>query len=110
MSVREERRAHLRINPGGLICGARARLRAGREAAVVDVSAAGALIETPVRLLPGTRVSLEILAVPTSLVASGRVIRATVYSVSAEQGVRYRGAVQFDAPLPIDFGAAARGG
>jgi hypothetical protein len=105
-----ERRAHVRMKPEDLTCGARARLRAGREAAVVNVSAAGALIETPDRLLPGTRVRLEIPAPPGSLVAAGRVIRATVFAVSAEQGVRYRGAVNFDAPLPRDFEATARRG
>ena len=38
----------------------RARLRPGRAARVVDVSAGGALIETDWRLLPGLRVELQV--------------------------------------------------
>ena len=58
-ALRHERRATPRISALGSSGMDRARLRPGRMAHVVDLSAGGALIETDWRLLPGTRVELQ---------------------------------------------------
>ena len=78
----------------------RARLRPGRTAHIVDVSAGGALIETDWRLLPGIRVEMQ-LGEPVPLFrVAGRVIRCHVALLDRER-IRYRGALMFDEQLPV---------
>jgi len=76
-----------------------ARVRPGIDASVVDVSAAGALIETRHRLLPGS--SVEICFDPDKRrpAVRGKVVRCTVAQLGADQ-VCYRGAILFDQRLP----------
>ncbi len=76
-----------------------ARVRPGIDASVVDVSAAGALIETSHRLLPGS--SVEICFDPDKRRPSvrGRVVRCAVAQLGPDQ-VCYRGAILFDQRLP----------
>jgi hypothetical protein len=83
--------------------GLHARLTAGRIAIVIDASAGGALIETTVRLAPGARLTLQLPAAGQPVAAPGIVVRASVCEVSAERGIRYRGAVQFDVPVAFNF-------
>lgn len=71
------------------------RLRAGRELTVVDLSNAGALVEGPARLLPGTHVDVHIVTRDGRALVRGRVVRAYVSHVAADV-VRYRGAIAFD--------------
>lgn len=76
-----------------------ARVRPGIDASVVDVSAAGTLIETSHRLLPGT--SVEICFDPDKRLPAvrGKVIRCAVAQLGPDQ-VCYRGAIVFDQRLP----------
>ncbi len=85
----------------------RARLRPGRTAHIIDLSAGGALIETDWRLLPGMRVEMQVgEPVPLFRVA-GRILRCHVALLDRER-IRYRGALMFDEQLP--FGEVATHG
>ena len=67
-----------------------ARLRPGRTARVLDLSAGGALIETDWRLLPGMRVEIQLGNSAAVIRASGRILRCHVALVDRER-VHYRG-------------------
>jgi PilZ domain len=75
------------------------RVRPGYRAHLVDVSAAGALIETSYRLLPGTSVELHLETDAAHTNIRGRVLRSTVVRVRPSS-VCYRGAIAFDRDLP----------
>jgi hypothetical protein len=76
-----------------------ARVRAGDQVEVVDVSIGGALIETPHRLLPGAMVELHLARTDAQTAVRGRVLRSAVARVRPG-GICYRGAVRFDRHLP----------
>jgi hypothetical protein len=76
-----------------------ARVRPGRDASVIDVSAAGALVETTHRLLPGTDVDLHLETSRGRATVRGRVLRCAV-SCLRSASVCYRGAIAFDRHLP----------
>ena len=76
-----------------------ARVRPGREASVVDVSAGGALVETQHRLLPGTAVELHLETPHQRATVRGRVLRCAVARLRSSS-VCYRGAISFDRHLP----------
>lgn len=75
------------------------RIRPGHAAAVIDVSATGALIETNHRLLPGTVVELTVETNQHRARIRGRVVRCAVVQVRAAT-VFYRGGIAFDSHLP----------
>jgi hypothetical protein len=83
---------------------ARARLRPGRTAHVLDLSAGGALIETDWRLLPGTRVELQLGQPAAQVNVAGKILRCHVALVDRER-IRYRGALSFEKRL--SFGEPA---
>ena len=93
-----ERRRSIRRNPSVDEPLSQARLRAGRELSVIDVSHAGALVEGATRLLPGTHVDLHIVTKDGRTLVRSRVVRAYVSYVDAA-AVRYRGALAFDRSL-----------
>ena len=95
-AITQERRGMPRIAPAGDGL-EQVRLRPGRVARVVDLSATGALIETDWRLLPGVRVELQI-GEPALYKVAGRVLRCYVTRLRADQ-IRYRGALAFDQRL-----------
>jgi PilZ domain len=82
----------------------RARLRPGRTAHVVDLSAGGALIETDWRLLPGTRVELQFGQPAAPVKVAGRILRCHVAVLDRER-IRYRGALSFEKRM--SFGESA---
>ena len=85
----------------------RARLRPGRSAHILNLSAGGALIESDCRLLPGTRVDMQVGdPVPLFRVA-GRIVRCHVTLLDRDR-IRYRAALKFEKPLP--FGEVATHG
>jgi hypothetical protein len=78
----------------------RARLRPGRIAVILDLSAGGALIETDWRLLPGIRVDMQLGdPIPLFRVAA-RILRCHVATLDRER-IRYRGALVFEERLPF---------
>jgi hypothetical protein len=76
-----------------------ARVRPGIDAAVVDVSAAGVLLETCHRLLPGTSIEVHFARDARLPLVRGKVVRCVVARVGPDK-VSYRGAVLFDRRLP----------
>jgi hypothetical protein len=76
----------------------RARVRAGREASVLNASTAGILIETLHRLLPGTIIELQLTLADRCASVRGRVLRSMVACLRHGR-VQYRGAIAFETPL-----------
>ncbi len=76
-----------------------ARVRPGRDVALVNVAEGGALVEGATRLLPGSRVVLQLKAGEHALAVAGLVVWCEVASLDRDRGVRYRGALRFDVPL-----------
>jgi hypothetical protein len=75
------------------------KVRPGRDASLVDVSAGGALVETSHRLLPGTSVELQLETSSERATVRGRVVRCAVAGLRSAS-VCYRGAISFDRHLP----------
>jgi hypothetical protein len=94
--VKEDRRLAPRSTHHDIV---NARVRPGRQVAVVDISSGGALIETSHRLLPGTSVELHVEQLERSVTVRGRVLRCAVARVQATS-LSYRGAIAFDRHLP----------
>jgi hypothetical protein len=90
-----ERRRTARRSPDAREPLSRMRLRAGRELTVVDVSASGALVEGPTRLLPGTHVDVHVVTRQGRVLVRSRIVRAYVCGVRAD-AVCYRGALAFE--------------
>src|SRR5262249_19211181 len=76
-----------------------ARVRPGHRARLVDISCAGALVETHCRLLPGTSVELHVETETAQASVRGHVLRCFVVRV-LPSSVSYRGAIRFDRHLP----------
>jgi hemerythrin len=92
--------------PASVVPDLKARLFAGSDVHLVDVSPHGILIETNARLLPGSPISIKFVTADADLVLRGTVVRSSVSRVSGE-GVVYRTAVGFaDEIKPRLFGAA----
>lgn len=97
-TIARERRASSRVPALSMAGMEQARVRPGRTAHVVDLSAGGALIETDWRLLPGMRVEMQ-LGEPASLCrVAGRVLRCHVALLDHER-IRYRCALMFEERL-----------
>jgi len=75
------------------------RIKLGDVATIVDASAAGVLIDTKQRLLPGTCVELLMETARHRCTIRGRVARCEVALVRAAT-VLYRGGIAFDQHLP----------
>lgn len=76
-----------------------ASVRPGHRARVIDVSAAGVLLETSHRLLPGTTVELQVDTGIERASVRGQVLRCAVVRLRPTW-VCYRGAIAFDRHLP----------
>ena len=93
-----ERRAWSRVSTLDHVTMANGRLRPGRTAQIIDLSPGGALIETDWRLLPGTRVELQLGDPVTLHRVKGRILRCHVAMLDRER-IRYRGALIFEEQL-----------
>jgi hypothetical protein len=95
MALTVDRRRFGRRRPHTDDAVARMRLRTGYELAVIDVSNGGALVQGSVRLLPGTRVDVHLIARGGRVLVRSRVMRACVSALRAD-GIEYRSALQFE--------------
>ena len=93
-----DRREHARWRTVGEHGVVLVRIRPGYAATVIDISPAGALIETRRRLLPDTFVEMHVQTRLQRFNVRGRVLRSMVASVRPAC-VWYRGAIQFDSCL-----------
>jgi hypothetical protein len=78
----------------------RARLRAGRELVVANLSSLGMLVEGTTRLLPGTHVDVHVTAAQGRCLVRARVVRSAVLSVSADV-IAYRSALAFSVQIDL---------
>jgi hypothetical protein len=81
----------------------RVRIRPGYDASLLNLSIAGALLETPFRLLPGAGVELQVETTGRRVRIRAHVLRCAVACLRSD-GISYRGAITFDEPpdLPLD--------
>jgi hypothetical protein len=84
------------------------RVRSGHRAALVDVSAGGALVETTSRLLPGARIDLLVEGETRRTTCPGRVLRCAVVRLRPTV-VCYQAAIAFDQALRWFLGDASIG-
>ena len=102
MTRSEERRGEnrrRRIEDHGVVS---TRIAPGYDATLVDVSSTGALVETAMRLLPGTRVEVRLATRQRRVAVRGEVVRC---SVARLQPVIYRGALHFERAIALFDGA-----
>jgi hypothetical protein len=93
-----DRRKHARWHTFGEHSVVLVTIRPGHAATVIDISPAGALIETRRRLLPDTFVEMHVQTRLQRFNARGRVLRSMVASVRPAC-LWYRGAIQFNSCL-----------
>ena len=86
-----DRRREARLAPGGL----RARVRPGHTLAIVDVSAAGALVEAACQLRPGARIEVHLERDEDRRSVRAMVARCCVATIDARDGILYRAALCF---------------
>lgn len=73
-----------------------ARLRAGRDIRLLDLSTGGALIEGAARLLPGASIVLHLIGPDRRHTLRATVHRCHVSALDRVTGIRYRAALVFD--------------
>ena len=86
-----ERRRETRVTPGTL----RARVRTGHTLAIVNVSTAGALVETACQLRPGSRVDVHLERDHHRRLVRAIVDRCWVATIDGRAGILYRAALCF---------------
>lgn len=96
---RRTRRCH-RLDEHGIVA---ARVRPGRQVAVVNVSTGGALVECSHRLLPGANVELWMATRERCAAIRGVVLRCAVTRVGPSSLI-YHGAIGFEVGLPWPVG------
>ena len=99
MTAQSERRQFQRVSFGDAADALAGRIRPGVVVRILDLSRGGGLIESGARLLPGANVDLQLESPDARATIRARVVRCCVGSVSPVRIV-FRGALQFDAPLP----------
>ena len=77
-----------------------ATLRPGCSVQVIDLSPAGAQVETDRQLRPGARVHMRIVTERWTISIAAHVLRCAVWAIHPEEGITYRGALCFDERCP----------
>lgn len=104
----EERRTDARFaHPG--VTSARATLRPGCIATLVNLSAGGALVQSPRPLRPGARIHVQLTTDKRACAITALVLRCAV-SMIDDHGVIYRGALRFDRPCDLFWEIRTRTG
>ena len=94
-----DRRSTPRFTPGETGWSGEAVIRPGTSVRIIDIARTGALIESPVRLYIDARMDLHLRAGDqTRLVASGRVTRCAVASLSP---MRFHAGIAFDSEVDV---------
>lgn len=94
-----DRRSHPRVPTGELSWIREVRLKYGPRVSLIDLSDGGALVQTDVRLRPGSELVIEIVG-PSVHAVPFRVLRSELARIS-DQGVIYQGACEFKRPLNL---------
>jgi hypothetical protein len=74
----------------------RATLRPGCLVRVLDVSASGALVQADRPLRPGARLHFQLVIGQREFGLIARVVRCAVWMLDSHEGIRYRGALEFE--------------
>jgi hypothetical protein len=90
-----EKRCNPRREPGAGEPLGRLRLRIGPDLDVLNISDSGALVESGVRLAPGSRLDVHVTTGRGRVLVRCRVIRSFAAVVRADS-IRYRGGLAFD--------------
>lgn len=90
-----DRRVDARF-PLSAACAARATLRPGCAVALVNLSAAGALLQGCRPFRPGARVHLQLVTSARTFVLAAHVLRCAVWALDEIEGATYRGALRFE--------------
>ena len=88
-----------RIEPrstGPAVGGITARVRAGHDVRIVDLSASGALIEGARPLRPGARVEMHLVLNGQRAALTAHVVRCLVATIDAHDGITYHAALSFE--------------
>lgn len=99
--MRIERRDSLRLDAAALPAGFAARLRAGSDADVLNVSPNGVLLESTTRLLPGRRCALRIGLPAHQWAVDGEVVRCALTRVTPAGQALYRAAIRFSSAIGL---------
>ena len=104
--TRRERRGHRRHQAHELQWLRAARLSGGHSVKIVDLSAGGALLDSPISLRPDSILTLDIEGRGFDKSIPFRVVRCQIGALLPERPV-YRGACEFTSPieLPVEQGA-----
>jgi hypothetical protein len=78
----------------------KARLVAGPDVRIIDVSRRGILLETETRLLPNSPIAIRFVAADASLVLKGCVVRSSIAQLTGVE-LRYRTAVAFEEDIRL---------
>jgi hypothetical protein len=97
--VRRNRRAYPRLAADQLQWLKGVRLKYGPAVSLIDLSVQGAFFEVDHRLRLGDEANLELVAVDERADVTGHIVRTEVIGLNAD-GMRYRGACEFERPLP----------
>jgi hypothetical protein len=87
-----------------------ATLRPGYVVHLIDLSAGGALVQTRRALRPGARVHFNLVLRERSFGLSARVLRCIVWTLDGNEGISYRGALQFEERCELLREMATHGG
>jgi len=90
VSVRAERRCHPRIRVAHGCPRIAAKLRTGAPVTVLDMSPAGLLVETPVRLLPGHHVDVVLHGGHSQEIRHCLIVHSRVGAIYGGSDLRYR--------------------
>jgi hypothetical protein len=106
---RRERRIHRRHRVQELQWLRSARLGAGHRVSILDLSAGGALVDSPVPLRPDSILTLDIIGRGFDKSIPFRVLRCQIVALLPERTV-YRGACEFTSliELPVELSSAAK--
>jgi hypothetical protein len=104
--IRRNRRAYPRLAADQLQWLKRVRLGYGSPVSLIDLSAHGAFFEADYRLRPGEETNLELVAADERAVVPVHIIRTEVSGLHSDV-VRYRGACEFEQPLPWEHRLSA---
>ncbi len=90
-----ERRKDSRSS-GSRIRSITARVRAGQDVGILDLSPSGALIEGARPLPPGARIDVQLSVAAGRVVVTARVVRCVVAAIDVEQGITYHAGLSFE--------------
>jgi hypothetical protein len=79
------------------------KVRIGPELTVIDIGGHGVLVEGGMRLTPGARLDLHVVARSGRVLVRSTVTRAWVSQLRSD-AVTYRAGIRFDHPVDIDAG------